>query len=692
MDELLDLGILKTSLSELIAHSNIDDCVLPNEFKAKFNAFGDYKIEHYNLYTLQVSSKKSLLVIPNQWVYIAACCCQYYVELIKYKDKLDALGFTSDMYEACHPSKDNSSIPEDQKTKDACKEKAEQFLESYDGADKELLVNFLWNYESWGGGKNIKRSNDFTDSPVLNIANTINASSSLIGSIAKGLANQDCLNLLLESTEWKSFSVPQKRFDLSDKKTLQQIFYGAPGTGKSHAINELTTGKDVIRTTFHPDSDYSTFVGAYKPTTKSVPVMTVIGTEAVPVKGKDGKEMTEDKIVYEFVSQAFMQAYVEAWKKYCTVQEGEEPVDEYLVIEEINRGNCAQIFGDLFQLLDRGDEGFSEYPIKADSDMKKQLKKEFVGLEIKNKESINDLFKGKDIVAQVLEGEVLLLPNNLYIWATMNTSDQSLFPIDSAFKRRWDWYYVPISNAEKNWTIEVNGAKYDWWNFLQAINDRVYDATYSEDKKLGYFFCKADDGIISSSKFVSKVIFYLWNDVFKDSEFEGSAFRDENGEKLSFDKFYSVDNGKVKVNEEKVELFLKNLELEPVSENDEDNSEDGFETEGDKTLPRSPKVFAVTFPDGTVINEANKFETYHKVLSKIGIEKVENIAAEMKYHRHHTPLVTKSKHEAILNDSTYNYIQEGNYYVVKGINQITMYRMVMLLNDRLNLQLKVQYE
>uniref|UniRef100_UPI004026970A hypothetical protein n=1 Tax=Segatella hominis TaxID=2518605 RepID=UPI004026970A len=692
MDELLDLGILKTSLSELIAHSNIDDCVLPNEFKAKFNAFGDYKIEHYNLYTLQVSSKKSLLVIPNQWVYIAACCCQYYVELIKYKDKLDALGFTSDMYEACHPSKDNSSIPEDQKTKDACKEKAEQFLESYDGADKELLVNFLWNYESWGGGKNIKRSNDFTDSPVLNIANTINASSSLIGSIAKGLANQDCLNLLLESTEWKSFSVPQKRFDLSDKKTLQQIFYGAPGTGKSHAINEQTTGKDVIRTTFHPDSDYSTFVGAYKPTTKSVPVMTVIGTEAVPVKGKDGKEMTEDKIVYEFVSQAFMQAYVEAWKKYCTVQEGEEPVDEFLVIEEINRGNCAQIFGDLFQLLDRGDKGFSEYPIKADSDMKKQLKKEFAGLEIKNKVSINDLFKGKDIVAQVLEGEVLLLPNNLYIWATMNTSDQSLFPIDSAFKRRWDWYYVPISNAEKNWTIEVNGAKYDWWNFLQAINDRVYDATYSEDKKLGYFFCKADDGIISSSKFVSKVIFYLWNDVFKDSEFEGSAFRDENGEKLSFDKFYSVDNGKVKVNEEKVELFLKNLELEPVSENDEDNSEDGFETEGDRTLPRSPKVFAVTFPDGTVINEANKFETYHKVLSKIGIEKVENIAEEMKYHRHHTPLVTKSKHEAILNDSTYNYIQEGNYYVVKGINQITMYRMVMLLNDRLNLQLKVQYE
>lgn len=473
---------------------------------------------------------------------------------------------------------------------------------------------------------------------------------------------------------------------------LQQIFYGAPGTGKSHAINELTAGKDVIRTTFHPDTDYSTFVGAYKPTTKSVPVTTVIGTNAVPVN-YNGKEMMEDKIVYEYVSQAFLQAYVAAWRKYCDVQEGEEPMDEFLVIEEINRGNCAQIFGDLFQLLDRGDEGFSEYPIKADSDMKKLLEKEFEGLEIKNKEGINALFNGgKDIVAEVLAGDVLLLPNNLYIWATMNTSDQSLFPIDSAFKRRWDWNYVPISDAGKNWMIEVNGAQYDWWNFLEAINDKVYHATYSEDKKLGYFFCKAKDGVISADKFVSKVIFYLWNDVFKDSEFEGDTFKDEDGEKLSFDKFYSVENNQVKVNGAKIVKFLSNLNLEPDSEADEDNSEEGFETEGDKKLPKTSKVFSVEFPDGTVINENNKFDTYHKTLSKIGIEQVEKIAAEMKYHRLHTPLVTKSKYEAILNKPEYSYIQEGDCFIVKGINNITMYRMVMLLDNRLDLQLKVCYE
>ena len=697
MEELLDLGVLKASLSELIAHSNMDDCVLPDEFKAKFQSFGEYKIERYNMYTLQVSSKKSLLVIPNQWVYIAACCCQYYIELVKYKKKLEDFGFTDDMYEACHPSKDNKGIPENQKTKEVCKEKAEHYLENYDGADKEFLVNFLWNYEYWGGGKNIKRSNDFTDSPVLNIANTINASSSLIGAIVKGLANQNCLNLLLESTEWKSFegssaSTTSTKKNPESTISLQQIFYGAPGTGKSHAINELTAGKDVIRTTFHPDTDYSTFVGAYKPTTKSVPVTTVIGTNAVPVK-LNGKEMMEDKIVYEYVSQAFLQAYVKAWKKYSDAQEGEEPADEFLVIEEINRGNCAQIFGDLFQLLDRGDEGFSEYPIKADSDMKKLLEKEFKGLEIKNKEGINALFKGdKDIVAEVLAGDVLLLPNNLYIWATMNTSDQSLFPIDSAFKRRWDWHYVPISDAGKNWMIEVNGARYGWWKFLEAINDKVYHATYSEDKKMGYFFCKANDGVISADKFVSKVIFYLWNDVFKDSEFEGDTFKDEDGEKLSFDKFYSVENNQVKVNEKKIVKFLSNLNLEPDSEADEDNSEEGVETESGKKLPKTPKVFTVEFPDGTVINEKNRFETYLKVLSKIGIEQVEKIAEEMKYQRRNTPLVTKSQHEEILNDAVYSYVQAGDYYIVKGIDAITMYNMVMLLDNRLDLQLKVCYE
>ncbi|WP_276857267.1 AAA family ATPase [Bacteroides fluxus] len=356
-----------------------------------------------------------------------------------------------------------------------------------------------------------------------------------------------------------------------DKNSLQQIFYGAPGTGKSYTINHTTGGEDVIRTTFHPDTDYSTFVGAYKPTTIEETVMTVIGTKAVPVENADGTQRKESKIVYEFVAQAFLQAYVKAWKKYAEA-EG-EPKKQFLVIEEINRGNCAQIFGDLFQLLDRNDSGFSDYPIQADADMKRQLQKAFSGMELTNKEVLNDLYEGRNVAEEVMRGDILLLPSNLYIWATMNTSDQSLFPIDSAFKRRWDWTYMPISNAYKEWAIEVNGHHYDWWHFLELINAKIGTMTSSEDKKLGYFFCKAADGVISAQKFVGKVIFYLWNDVFKDYEFGDAIFNDEDGSKLSFDKFYTQEGRDAKVETEKVALFLKNLGLEPLPSESEDEEE-----------------------------------------------------------------------------------------------------------------------
>lgn len=338
---------------------------------------------------------------------------------------------------------------------------------------------------------------------------------------------------------------------------LQQIFYGAPGTGKSHTINEMTKGEDVIRTTFHPDTDYSSFVGAYKPATSLLPICNEIGE---PMKIAN-QALYKEQIVYEFISQTFLQAYISAWKKYADTANG-GPKEQFLVIEEINRGNCAQIFGDLFQLLDRNDYGFSEYPIKADADMKKQLKKVFKGLDIPQKDSINAMYEGRDVVKEVLDGDLLLLPNNLYIWATMNTSDQSLFPIDSAFKRRWDWTYIPISNANKGWTIKIGDTHYDWWQFVERINDLIGRTTNSEDKKLGYFFCKAKDGEICAETFVGKVIFYLWNDVFKDYDFCDQVFNDANGNKLTFDKFYTAEGNNSKVIEEKVELFLKNLGLE----------------------------------------------------------------------------------------------------------------------------------
>ena len=371
---------------------------------------------------------------------------------------------------------------------------------------------------------------------------------------------------------------------------LQQIFYGAPGTGKSHKVNkeiQNTPNALVFRTTFHPDSDYSTFVGAYKPTMKSADRLystdelidklseiktlghtypchkfaakywySLKGLSAADIKrivvacdfpesmtvevGKGiaiGEEMAKhvqnDKIVYSFVPQAFLKAYVAAW------QNPEQPV--FLVIEEINRGNCAQIFGDIFQLLDRKD-GVSEYPIKADQDIRDYLAKEFAGY---------------DLEANILSGEELVLPANLHIWATMNTSDQSLFPIDSAFKRRWDWKYMPIHDAGENWTIALSDVEYDWWDFVEKINNVIGNMTSSEDKKLGYFFCKACNGKIDADTFVNKVVFYLWNDVFKDYELSDKAFQDGEG-KLTFNKFYTPSG---EANEATIKTLLENLEV-----------------------------------------------------------------------------------------------------------------------------------
>lgn len=342
---------------------------------------------------------------------------------------------------------------------------------------------------------------------------------------------------------------------LNDAITNQIIYYGAPGTGKSHIVKKQTEGESVVRTTFHPDSDYSTFVGCYKPTTKEIEMRDVTGKVII----ENDLPVTENRIIYQFVDQAFLQAYTKAWKFYAEAEEGVAPKKQFLIIEEINRGNCAQIFGDLFQLLDRNDYGFSDYYIHADKDIQKHLSNAFKDYLIKDshKDAINSLYpKEDDVVAKVLSGEILLLPNNLYIWATMNTSDQSLFPIDSAFKRRWDWKYITIADAHKNWKIKVGTKSYDWWQFVQAINYFVFDATQSEDKNLGYFFAKAKNSIISAETFVSKVIFYLYTDVFKDYGFSGDIFKGTNEKEMTFQSFYNADGSPC---EAQILRFIENV-------------------------------------------------------------------------------------------------------------------------------------
>lgn len=279
---------------------------------------------------------------------------------------------------------------------------------------------------------------------------------------------------------------------VSTTSVSQTIYYGCPGTGKSFTVKKDTEGEygektiwydksgarvespseeekktlsnNIFRTTFHPDYDYATFVGCYKP-------------------GKD----VDGRLDYRFVPQVFTNAYVTA------LRHPEDPV--YLIIEEINRGNCAQIFGDLFQLLDRTD-GVSDFAIKPDTELSNYLSGEGV------------------------PSDSLRLPANLHIYATMNTSDQSLFPMDSAFKRRWSMEYMPINYEHpiaSKYTVTIAGRTFRWLDFLKWANFQIRESTSSEDKQMGEFFIRCGSGKnIAEKEFVNKVMFYIWNDICKD--------------------------------------------------------------------------------------------------------------------------------------------------------------------------------
>lgn len=356
----------------------------------------------------------------------------------------------------------------------------------------------------------------------------------------KDLLNQERKNLL--------FEIKQTFARHTETESLQIIYYGAPGTGKSHIVKIHTEGESVVRTTFHPDSDYSTFVGCYKPTTKEIEMRDVTGKVII----EHDQPVTENRIIYQFVDQAFLQAYIKAWKFYAEAEEGVAPNKQFLIIEEINRGNCAQVFGDLFQLLDRDKTtGKSEYPIKANKDLVAHIEKVLgAGHEgIKNGE--------------------LCLPPNLIIYATMNTSDQSLFPMDSAFKRRWDWEYVPINYSKDidsgKFIIEIDeDTKYSWVEFLESVNDKIYDATNSEDKQMGNFFIKKS---VKANEFVNKVMFYLWNEVCKEEYgTQRNFFRKGKEGKTEF-KFTELfgDNQATILKE-----FMTSLGVEPIGKKPEE--------------------------------------------------------------------------------------------------------------------------
>lgn len=285
-----------------------------------------------------------------------------------------------------------------------------------------------------------------------------------------------------------------------------RILFGAPGTGKSYTVNKEAkeligenNETDYERVTFHPDYSYANFVGTYKP---------------VPSIDAEGNET----ITYEYVPGPFMRVYVEALKNGRT-----ENVKPYLlIIEEINRANVAAVFGDIFQLLDR-DDNISEYPIQTSEDIKKYLAQELGGLP-------EDYLK-------------IRIPDNMFIWATMNSADQGVFPMDTAFKRRWEFTYLGIDDADteiRGKYVEVGSIyrqRIEWNSLRKAINDFLAAEKINEDKQLGPYFISrsievpSDGGNeIDSNRFCDvfkhKILMYLFDDAAKQKRsklFEGSA-------------------------------------------------------------------------------------------------------------------------------------------------------------------------
>ena len=343
-------------------------------------------------------------------------------------------------------------------------------------------------------------------------------------------------------------SIPQPEEPMHQPLSLphNRIIVGAPGTGKSFLLEEQRAPfkNSYVRVTFHPSYSYAQFVGTYRPK---------------PKIRADGTEF----ISYEFVAGPFLRMLAKA-----TLNPGSIHL---IIIEEINRANVAAVFGDVFQLLDRVSDGTSEYPIATSDEMYKYLVDE--GL--------------RDVQAQELK-----IPGNLYIWATMNSADQGVHPIDTAFKRRWDMEFISIDHGSEKIEgelITLHPYGIVKWNSLRTqINDRLIHAGVNEDKLIGPFFLKSADLHSSRSDeiFKSKVIMYLYNDVVKN---RGATLFSANYKSLS-QIMAAYDDGK----------HVFNFDYPAVYEG---NGNQGVETpEGEGTDSNSPAV-AAPAPEVAIDND-----------------------------------------------------------------------------------------
>ena len=368
-------------------------------------------------------------------------------------------------------------------------------------AENEKKNKASFRISKGAGASNSYRFSSYNNGITLsNFLNNINGEKYKSGDIIKIIRKNETFQIYLiteNSKEYESLKSllidkgnPSIIIDSPSTQSPQQtIYYGVPGSGKSYKIDEITKNlseEQKIRVVFHPEYTNADFVGQILPC------------------------LTSDGIEYRFKAGPFSRILKKAY------QNPNKP--HYLIIEEINRGNAAAIFGDLFQLLDRDSEGWSSYEIE-NLDINSFIRsKDSTYSDAKIESSVN--VGGYTWT----ENTGIRLPPNLSLLATMNTSDQNVFTLDNAFQRRWDMELVPNScsdSTQMQAKISVKEKTITWESFQSKINEVIAEKgnesgfSSMEDKRLGCWFIKNNEGKIDSEKFANKVLKYLWDDAFK---------------------------------------------------------------------------------------------------------------------------------------------------------------------------------
>lgn len=478
-----------------------EEVVLSQTFKDAYGASlrRDRQDVDYTAHTAVITTSGNLkMYIPNQWF----CAAAYTVEYIQAFNEYKRL--TDEIIAGVCP------------TTQAKKEYIKKLKESTDAADTEIyreqvrvymtdkvpieeleetvsrLTVFATDYEWWFGSKTIDRGDAYV-SPVLSLLGVVNASQGYIADISYKFATEAALTAA--AFEMVGTDTTPEADDIIVTPTegieyprltggVNEIVYGAPGTGKSRDIDD-TYGHTTqcLRVVFHPEYTVFDFVGAYKP----VPLYKNTGVELRTLAGETVAS-GEPVIDYKFVPGPFIITLVNAWRN--------PGVMHTLIIEEINRANTAAVFGEIFQLLDRDVSGTSKYSITPSEELMQYL------LSIQG-------------MAEHLEGG-LRIPSNMNLVATMNSADQGVMPMDAAFKRRWSFKYTKISiegAVHENAPLRYAGREVTWGGLVKATNAKLMSLGMEEDRLIGPYFIKPEE--IGRRRATDKLLLYLWDDVLR---------------------------------------------------------------------------------------------------------------------------------------------------------------------------------